>query len=101
SLYPVDPILLQSRLCENVLPSFTQGDNPFSDLLYTGFILAGIEKIHLALADHIVNDLDFLIYISADNRLDILLQNRNDVIPVCRDNTLFSFPFPFWITLGD
>lgn len=78
---PVDFVLADCRLRENVLPSFAEGYYPFADFLDAGFVPASIEKIHLALADHIVNDLDFFIDVAADNALDVLLQNRDYIVP--------------------
>ena len=53
SLYPVNLVLPKCRLRENVLPPFAQGDDPFSDFLNSLLVLAGIEEIHLTLADHV------------------------------------------------
>ena len=66
-LDPVDFVFTECSLRQNVLPPFAEGYYPFSDLLDAGFVLAGIKKFHLTLVDHIVNDLDFLIDIAADN----------------------------------
>lgn len=56
SLYPVNLVLPKRRLRENVLPPFAQGDDPFSDFLNSLLVLAGIEEIHLTLADHVILD---------------------------------------------
>lgn len=78
---PVNLVLSDRRLRQNVLPSFAEGYYLFADFLNVGFVPAGIEKVHLALADHIVDDLDFLIDVASDHALNVLLQNRNDVVP--------------------
>lgn len=77
---PVNLVLADCRLRQNILPSFAEGYYPFADFLDAGFVPAGIEKVHLALADHAVDDLDFLIDVAADNTLDVLLQNRDDIV---------------------
>ena len=78
----VDLVLPHRSLRENVLPPFTEGHDSLADFLDPCLILAGIEEIHLALAYHVVDDLDLLIDVAADNALDVLLQNRDDIVPV-------------------
>ena len=60
-LNPVDFVFPKRSLRQNVLPPFAEGYYPFSDFLDAGCILAGIEEIHLALADHVIDNLDLLI----------------------------------------
>lgn len=79
---PVDFVLAERRLRQNVLPPFAEGYYPFANLLDEGFVPAGVEKVHLALADHAVDDLDLVIDVATDNVLYVLLQNRDDIVPI-------------------
>lgn len=66
SLDPVNLVLPHRRLRENILPPFAEGYYPFADLLDAGFVPAGVEKVHLTFANHVIDDLDLFIGVAAD-----------------------------------